>query len=100
MLRKKGVTVKEATKQLEGRSVVYKIQHAINFDGLPSWQKRGTGVWFKDYEKAGFNPITQKEVRAVRRGLYVEYELPLGRESAALISDFLSSTLLQRNSIL
>ncbi len=93
MLRKEGKTVQEATRELEGQSVGYKnellFSRGINFDKLPSWQKRGIGVWKEQYEKEGMNPLTGKCETAVRRRLKVEYELPLGEAYAERISSFL-----------
>lgn len=61
----------------------------INFDQLPSWQKRGVGVWKEQYEKEGQNPVTGKSETAVRSRLKVEYELPLGEAYAKQICSFL-----------
>lgn len=95
MLRKQGVSVRDATASLEGKSVAYKnellFQNGINFNDLPSWQKRGVGLWFTDVEKPGFNPVTKEEVTAVRRELRTEYELPLGQDYASLIESFINA---------
>jgi tRNA(His) guanylyltransferase len=29
------------------------FQHGINYNDLPNWQKRGTGLYWEDYEKIG-----------------------------------------------
>ena len=50
----------------------------VNYNDLPSWQKRGVGMFFKDVERRGFNPITKETVPCIRRELYLEEELPLG----------------------
>jgi len=93
MLRKEGKSVKEATKQLEGQTTAYKnellFQHGINFDNLPSWQKRGMGIWWEDIEKEGYNPITKEKVITTRRELHTEYELPLRKEYGSFIAGFL-----------
>ena len=94
MLRKEGMSVKDATEMLEGKSISYKnellFSHGINFDKLPSWQKRGIGVFWGDVEKIGYNPITKQEVKTTRRGLSVNYELPLGEEYAEYVVSFLT----------
>ncbi len=93
MLRKQGKSVAEATKLLEGQSVAFKnellFQNGINFDKLPSWQKRGIGVYWDTVEKQGFNPITGKTETATRRALKVDQELPLREEYAKFITSFL-----------
>lgn len=93
MLRKEGMGIKEATELLEGKSVAYKnellFSRGINFDKLPSWQKRGMGVYWTDVEKVGFNPVKNTEVITTRRQLVTNYELPLGEEYANLVVSFL-----------
>ena len=83
----------EATKALEGKGVSYKnellFQKGINYNELPSWQKRGIGVYFADVEKEGFNPVKQETVMTTRRELTVDYELPLGEEYREFILGFL-----------
>lgn len=95
MLRKKGMSVTEATKTLEGQSVSFKnellFQNGINFDKLPSWQKRGMGVYWDTYLKEGFNPVTNKAEVAERRILKVDMDLPLRDEYAAFIARLLES---------
>ena len=93
MLRKEGMGVKEATELLEGKSVAYKnellFSRGINFDKLPSWQKRGMGIYWADVEKVGFNPVKNTEVITTRRQLVTNYELPLGEEYASFVVSFL-----------
>lgn len=93
MLRKEGMDANQATAELEGKSVSYKnellFSRGINFDKLPSWQKRGIGVYWADIEKRGFNPITQTEEKAIRRKLWVDMELPLGDAYGKMVSHFL-----------
>ena len=93
MLRKEGMGVKEATELLEGKSVAYKnellFSRGINFDKLPSWQKRGMGIYWADTTKVGFNPVKNTEVITTRRQLVTNYELPLGEEYANLVVSFL-----------
>lgn len=93
MLRKEGMGIKEATELLEGKSVAYKnellFSRGINFDKLPSWQKRGMGIYWADVEKVGFNPVKNTEVLTTRRQLVTNYELPLGEEYANLVVSFL-----------
>ena len=93
LLRKEGMDANQATAELEGKSVSYKnellFSRGIDFDKLPSWQKRGIGVYWADIEKTGFNPITKTEEKAIRRKLQVDMELPLGEAYGKMISLFL-----------
>ena len=93
MLRKEGLDAQTANNMLEGKSIAYKnellFSRGINFDKLPSWQKRGIGIYWTDVEKVGYNPVTKQEVTAIRRGLNVNYELPLGEEYAQFVASFI-----------
>lgn len=88
-LRKNGATVQEATETLRGKSVAFKnellFQHGINFNEIPSWQKRGVGVFWAEVEKEGFNPKTGQSVLTTRKELRVNYDLPYKEEYSAYI---------------
>ncbi len=89
LLRKEGMTQKEATAELEGKSVAYKnellFRRGINYNDLPTWQKRGVGLYFTDIEKKGWDPVKQTETVTARREVYTDYELPLGDDYRAMI---------------
>ncbi len=93
LLRKEGLDAQTANAMLEGKSIAYKnellFSRGINFDKLPSWQKRGIGIYWAAIEKIGYNPVTKKEVTALRRDLKVDYELPLGEPYAQMVTSFL-----------
>jgi tRNA(His) guanylyltransferase len=82
LLRKKGMSDRDATSRLEAKSVSYRNEllftHGINFNDLPSWQKRGVGLYWVSEECAGENPMTREAVVSIRRRLHTEYELPFG----------------------
>lgn len=96
MLRKEGKSIQEATKTLEGKGVDFKnellFSRGINYNNLPSWQKRGIGFWNEKYEKKGYNPIKKEQVTAIRNKIHVEYELPIGEEYGKLISGLIRYT--------
>jgi tRNA(His) guanylyltransferase len=81
MLRKQGYTIEKATQALHSMSVPAKnellFQNAINFNDLPSWQKRGVGLYWEHYEKQGMNPKANEVVQTQRRRVRVDYELPM-----------------------
>ncbi len=93
-LRKEGQSQNAATSELESKGVSYKnellFQKGINYNDLPSWQKRGMGIYFKNIDKEGFNPITNETVIAQRRELVVDYELPIGDAYREFILSFLA----------
>ena len=92
MLRKEGKSARKAASMLDRKGINFKnellFSRGINYNDLPSWQKRGVGLWNKQYEKEGFNPITKEKVSVVRNKIYVEYELPIGDEYSEMISGF------------
>ncbi len=53
------------------------FQRGINFNELPSWQKRGVGIYWETYEKTAVNPLTKEMVLATRKRLKVDYKLPM-----------------------
>lgn len=89
-LRKEGVSATEASRQLEGKSIAFKnellFQRGINYNDLPSWQKRGVAVFWDKVEKEGFNPVTNQKVTATRNQLSVDMELDL-RDAARKASE-------------
>jgi tRNA(His) guanylyltransferase len=93
-LRGEGLSAQQATKRLIGLSVSAKNEllfaHGINFNDLPNWQKRGIGFYWQDYEKAGHNPITGETVTAIRRRVYVDYDLPMKDEYDTLLMKIIS----------
>lgn len=92
-LRKEGETVKEATGTLEKMSVGEKnellFQRGINFNNLPLWQKRGTGLYWESYEKEAVNKLTGEKVFVTRRRIKVDYELPMRDDYSKFIESFL-----------
>lgn len=93
LLRKQGQSVKDATDYLIGRSVFDKnellFQQGINFNDLPSWQKRGVGVYWKDYQKDSIDPRTHETVFANRRRIEEDLELSIGFDYQKFILAFL-----------
>ena len=85
--------MRQATRELTGKGVSFKNEllfaRGINYDKLPSWQKRGVGIWKETYEKEGYDPIEQKTVKVLRTRLEVSYELPLGQAYSDMIMGFL-----------
>jgi tRNA(His) 5'-end guanylyltransferase len=94
-LRKAGRTVEEATNTLVGQSVAYKnellFSSGINFNDVPGWQKRGTGIYWETFEKDGFNPKSGQAVTAVRRRLKVDRDLPMADDYGRFIETLLCS---------
>ncbi|MDQ1814941.1 tRNA(His) guanylyltransferase Thg1 family protein [Massilia sp. CCM 9210] len=82
MLRKEGVAKGAAAAQIEGRTIEDKVallaSRGIDFHTLPSWQLRGTGFYWVDEEKRGYNPKEQLEVVSSKRVIKTDLYLPVG----------------------
>lgn len=80
-LRKEGISGSNAQSMMMGKNTSYKnellFQRGINYNELPSWQRRGISVYWKEYTKDGWNPKTKETVQTTRRTLEVDMELPL-----------------------
>jgi tRNA(His) guanylyltransferase len=94
MLRKDGQNQQQATQSLLGQSVSQKnellFQYGINFNDLPGWQKRGTGLYWEEYDRPAVNPLTQQEVTASRRQIRTDLNLPMKDAYDQFIRSFLS----------
>lgn len=81
LLRKQGKGVEEATAALKGLSVANKnellFKHGVNFNDMPSWQKRGVGLYWEEFERPAQNPVTGEEAVARRRRIHRDLELPM-----------------------
>ncbi len=89
LLRKKGQSVRSAAAALHQLSVADKnellFQHGINFNDLPNWQKRGSGLYWQLFEKEGYNPITNEHVTTTRRRLKIDFDLPMKEAYSAFL---------------
>jgi tRNA(His) 5'-end guanylyltransferase len=87
--RKKGQTVGQATAAMKGLSVAQKnellFQHGVNFNDLPLWQKRGSGLYWEEYERPAENPVTGETVVARRKRVRRDLELPMKDDYSAFL---------------
>ena len=94
LLRDDGLSAGEAQQRIGGISNAQKnellFSHGINYNDLPSWQKRGVGMYYTDVQKEGFNPVTGQSVPCLRRTLILEEEIPFGAAYTAFLSQLLS----------
>lgn len=97
LLRKEGQSVRQATSALNRLSVAGKNellwQRGINFNELPLWQRRETGLYWQRYQKTGANPLTQEVVSTTRRQLTRNLELPMRDEYGALVRTLIDDAL-------
>ncbi|SCL29479.1 tRNA(His)-5'-guanylyltransferase [Micromonospora rhizosphaerae] len=89
-LRKDGQSPRQASRALEGVSATDKnellLRHGINFDDVPTWQRRGVGLWWETYEHPGFDPVRRTPVTTTRRRIKIERELPAKEAYRQLIT--------------
>ncbi|MCY1042510.1 guanylyltransferase [Corallococcus sp. bb12-1] len=95
-LRREGKDAAEATNAMLRLSVAQKnellFQRGINFNELPNWQKRGTGLYWETYAKEAHNPRTGEPVFAERRRIKVDYELPMKDAYSAFVLSLLKAS--------
>lgn len=93
-LRKEGENPQTASNKLLRVSVSEKnellFQRGINFNEVPAWQKRGVGLYWETYWKNAANPKTGKNVRAERRRIRADMELPMKEAYSEFIYERLS----------
>src|SRR5688500_16701593 len=96
MLRRQGAGVSEATNKLLGMRVADKnellFQVGVNCKDLPAGRKGGVGVYWETYEKDSQDPRTGAVVRATRRRLKRDLELPMGDAYGQFVMRFVEPT--------
>jgi tRNA(His) 5'-end guanylyltransferase len=89
MLRKRGLSERQATARLDGASASEKnellFEHGVNFNDLPAWQKRGAALYWEEYQKPAANPLTGAETTALRRRIKTDFDLPMKVEYEAFV---------------
>lgn len=92
-LRQAGMSEEEATRLLDRQDADHQksllSHYGIDFDQVPLWQRRGVGVYWQTYEKAGYDPVQGEAVLARRRKITRQLELPV----ADAYSEFLQALL-------
>ncbi len=80
-LRQGGASAREATRRLEGLDVAAKnellFRSGINYNEIPVLQRRGVGLRWETYERAGTDPRDGRVTIAQRRRVVVERDLPM-----------------------
>lgn len=89
LLRRQGASDAEATDRLRGVSVAERNEllfaHGINFNDLPSWQKRGIGAYWETFVEPVRDSRTGAEVDKTRRRLKLDPELPMKEAYEAFV---------------
>jgi len=53
------------------------FERGINLTEVPSWQRRGIGIYKKEVIIEGYNPIEKKKVQSKRKRITVDSDLPI-----------------------
>ncbi len=78
---KKGLSAAKVTSLLEGKGTDFKnellFQNGVNFNEVPTWQKRGIGLYWQHFTKSSINLHSGQAVEARRRRIKEDRDLPL-----------------------
>lgn len=92
-LRSNGHSSTKATSMMSGLSQANKhellFQHGINFNDLPTWQKRGSGLYWQEYQKTGYNPKTKEKTIVIRNKIKQDLQLPMKDDYSQFIRELL-----------
>lgn len=53
------------------------FERGINLAELPSWQRRGIGIYKKEVLIEGYNPLEKKKVQSTRKRIFIDSDLPI-----------------------
>ena len=53
------------------------FSRGININETPFWQRRGLGIYRRDVEVEGYNPLEERRVVSIRKRAFVDWELPI-----------------------
>lgn len=80
--REAGRDAREASRRLEGSTLESKrrllLEHGVDFDRTPAWERLGMGLYREVYGRAGTDPRTGAPTLARRQRVVRELELPRG----------------------
>lgn len=89
-LRKYDISARQATSMLNGKGTKFKLdlleQYGIDYDQVPTWHKKGIGVYFVKASRYTNNPKTGKQVLVNRNVLEVIDDLPYQQSYRSFIN--------------
>lgn len=93
LLRKQGSRGGAASDRLLSLSVADKnellFQNGVQFNELPNWQKRGSGLYWERFDKPGLNPLTGQPTTTVRQRIKRDWDLHMKEAYSQFIADLL-----------
>lgn len=93
LLRRLGRSDAEATRELSGASVGDRnellFQHGIQFNEIPSWQKRGVGAYWEPVAQTVRDPRTGEAREREKKQLKVDFDLPMKEAYETFVRELL-----------
>ncbi|MEZ6106853.1 MAG: hypothetical protein R3B96_12215 [Pirellulaceae bacterium] len=62
-----------------------------DFNDLPSWQKRGVGLYWEQFARPAVNPVTNEDIAARRCRIRIEFDLPMKDDYGQLVRSIISN---------
>lgn len=94
-LLKEGKTPAQAMDILSGKSLAFKaellLQRNIQFEAVSCWQRYGTGIYWEEFEKVGYDPHRNLETITTRHRVKIDEDLPVKDEYGAFIGHLLAA---------
>ena len=73
--KSRAVEILDKKKSSELHEILF--ERGLNMTEVPSWQRRGVGLYRKNVSIKGYNPINKENVISNRLRIYKDWELPL-----------------------
>jgi tRNA(His) guanylyltransferase len=73
--KKEAINLLHRKKSKELHDILY--ENGINIAHLPTWQRRGVGIYKRKFQVEGQNPLTGEKVLSERMKIFIDWELPL-----------------------
>ena len=73
--KKEAINLLHKKKSKELHDILF--EKGINMAHLPTWQRRGVGIYKKRVEIEGMNPLTGEKVLSGRMRIFIDCELPI-----------------------
>lgn len=91
-LRAAGLSQADATTKIAGLSVAQKnellFELGINYNDVPTWQKRGIGLYWEQYDKIATNPQTGESISTRRKRIRRDFDLPMKEAYGEFVRQF------------
>ncbi|MGZ7119515.1 MAG: tRNA(His) guanylyltransferase Thg1 family protein [Methanobacterium sp.] len=76
--KKEAISILKNKKSSSLHDILF--EKGINLAELPSWQRRGIGIYKKEVLIEGYNPLEKKNVQSKRKKIFIDHDLPIFHE--------------------